>query len=299
MLANRTEPYRTVASTQRCIAAANRRLTATATAVLIMTSLLPRSHETNHVIVENSGEVNVTPTADDVDVEKSERLNRASKKFLKACDQIKQIRKRIAELASMYSSLEKQHQQQYRLQLMQQHQNDVSSSSPSSLSAATHLDNSGQHSSSTSSTPSPSPTSSPNVNTAANSSVKINVNRFRETVRQQIENLQSIKSVYFIYANTKADEITRLQCELYGADAVRMAYETSNAVDTSPSSSSSYHNSSSSTHRTSARSEASEPNNRSESQLNSNYFMDTSTSRPQNDSAPSSSRPGQIDFLAV
>ena len=263
-----------------------------------MTSLLPRSHETNHVIVaENSGEVNVTPTttADDVDVEKSERLNRASKKFLKACDQIKQIRKRIAELASMYSSFEKQHQQQYQLQLMQQHhQNDASSSL-----SATHLDdNSGQHSSiSTSSTP-----SATNVNTtsAENSSTTINVNRFRETVRQQIENLQSIKSVYFIYANTKADEITRLQCELYGEDAVRMAYETSNAADTSPSSSSSHHNSSSSS-RNSARSEASEANNHSDPQLSTNYFMDTSTSRPQNDSTPSSSssRPGQIDFLAV
>ena len=47
-----------------------------------------------------------------------------------------------------------------------------------------------------------------------------------EKLRLEIESLQSIKSAFFLYANRKADEITRLQCELYGEEAVRMAYDT-------------------------------------------------------------------------
>lgn len=48
---------------------------------------------------------------------------------------------------------------------------------------------------------------------------------FRESIRQQIENLHCVKTAYFMYAHHKADEITRIQCELYGEDAVREAYE--------------------------------------------------------------------------
>jgi hypothetical protein len=36
---------------------------------------------------------------------------------------------------------------------------------------------------------------------------------FKETIRQQIDNLQSIKNVYFAYAHRKADEINKLQCK--------------------------------------------------------------------------------------
>lgn len=64
-----------------------------------------------------------------------------------------------------------------------------------------------------------------------------NKNVFNETIRQQIENLQSIRSAYVMYAHKKADEITKLQCELYGEDAVREAYEmvrNENPADSEP-----------------------------------------------------------------
>lgn len=48
---------------------------------------------------------------------------------------------------------------------------------------------------------------------------------FKESIRQEIENLQCIKTAYFVYAHRKADEITKLQCELFGEEAVREAYE--------------------------------------------------------------------------
>ncbi|RNA42052.1 hypothetical protein BpHYR1_037135 [Brachionus plicatilis] len=51
-----------------------------------------------------------------------------------------------------------------------------------------------------------------------------NKNLFNETIRQQIENLQSIRTAYIMYARKKADEITKLQCDLYGEDAVQEAY---------------------------------------------------------------------------
>jgi len=46
----------------------------------------------------------------------------------------------------------------------------------------------------------------------------------RKGIRMQIDNLQSVKAMYYVYAHQKADEITRLQCEIYGEDAVREAY---------------------------------------------------------------------------
>ncbi len=36
---------------------------------------------------------------------------------------------------------------------------------------------------------------------------------FKETIRQQIDNLQNIKNAYFLYAHRKADEINKLQCK--------------------------------------------------------------------------------------
>lgn len=53
---------------------------------------------------------------------------------------------------------------------------------------------------------------------------------YKESIRQQIEILQCIKTVYTIYAHEKADEINQLQCELYGEDAVRAAYQQTAAV---------------------------------------------------------------------
>lgn len=60
--------------------------------------------------------------------------------------------------------------------------------------------------------------------TLTNERPNFNKNVFNETIRQQIENLQSIRSAYIMYARQKADEITQLQCELYGEEAVREAY---------------------------------------------------------------------------
>jgi len=104
-----------------------------------------------------------------------ERLAKASNKFLKACDQIKILKKRIAELIAMFTYYDPQ-----------------------------------------------SSTLRNQINSIEND---LNVARIRESVRQQIENLQGIKTAYFMYAHQKADEITKLQCELYGEDAVREAYE--------------------------------------------------------------------------
>ncbi len=46
----------------------------------------------------------------------------------------------------------------------------------------------------------------------SNSECSLNAT-FTETIRQQIENLQSIKNAYFLYAHRKAAEINKLQCE--------------------------------------------------------------------------------------
>lgn len=117
-----------------------------------------------------------------MDINLNYRLEHASKKFSKACDQIKLLKQRIAELIQMFSYCE--HQQQQSIELTTRLQ----------TCAALQQNN-------------------------------LNVNLLKETVRQQIENLQSIKTAYFMYAHKKADEITKLQCELYGEDAVREAYE--------------------------------------------------------------------------
>ena len=66
----------------------------------------------------------------------------------------------------------------------------------------------------------------------------LNVTCLRERVRQQIETLQGVKTAYFMYAHQKADEITKLQCELYGEDAVREAYENGTSTQATSSSSS-------------------------------------------------------------
>ncbi|CAF0714059.1 unnamed protein product [Brachionus calyciflorus] len=121
---------------------------------------------------------------DSVALNLNNRLEHASKKFSKACDQIKLLKQRIAELIKMFSYTENLDS----LNLQTTTTNDqLSRSMPS-----------------------------------------FNKNLFNETIRQQIENLQSIKTAYFMYAHKKADEITKLQCELYGEDAVREAYEMAN-----------------------------------------------------------------------
>jgi hypothetical protein len=125
-----------------------------------------------------------------------QRLTKASKKFLKACDQIKILKQQIAELIAMFTYYDPQSSKFQNAQ----------------------------------------------KNTLEND---FNITRLRESLKQQIENLQGIKTAYFIYAHRKADEITKLQCELYGEDAVREAYEngTSSTHASSSSSSTSTNNS--------------------------------------------------------
>ncbi len=52
-------------------------------------------------------------------------------------------------------------------------------------------------------------------------------NASREMVRQKIETLQNFKTIFFKYAHQKAEEITKIQVELYGDEAVQEAYQNS------------------------------------------------------------------------
>jgi hypothetical protein len=127
----------------------------------------------------------------------NDQLVHASKKFAKACDQIKILKQRIAELLRMFSYCDP------------------------SLPSNNYNTNANNYTNNTNST-------NNSLNTAtqiSDTNTNFNTNVFKDTIRQQIETLQSVKTAYFIYAQKKADEITRLQCELYGEDAVRIAYE--------------------------------------------------------------------------
>jgi hypothetical protein len=122
----------------------------------------------------------------------NDQLAHASKKFTKACDQINILKQRIAELLRMFSY--------------------CGGGGEPSLASNTNSTN--------------------NINAISNqipqtttTTNTFNTSIFKESIRQQIENLQSVKTAYYMYAQKKADEITRLQCELYGEEAVRIAYE--------------------------------------------------------------------------
>ena len=117
------------------------------------------------------------------------QLSIASKKFYKSCEQIKVIKQHISELMSMFSYCE---QEMSRLSQEQQQQQVTQTLIPTTTTTKKHL------------------------------------SVFRESIRQQIENLQGVKTAYFTYAHRKADEITKLQCELYGEDTVIAAYGNSN-----------------------------------------------------------------------
>ena len=100
-----------------------------------------------------------------------ERLELASKKFTKACEQIKVLKQQITVNLTMYANF-------------------------------TEMPDETAH--------------------------DLNLNRNRETLRQKIETLQNFKNIFYMYAHRKADEITKIQCELYGEDAVRNAYDGTN-----------------------------------------------------------------------
>ncbi len=50
----------------------------------------------------------------------------------------------------------------------------------------------------------------------------------RDFLLQQIESLKNLKQVYLMYARRKANEITLIQNEIYGEEAVREAFNEEN-----------------------------------------------------------------------
>ena len=125
------------------------------------------------------------------------RLESASKKFTKACEQIKLLKQQLAVYIAMLSS----------------YNSDAHSSN--STTTNTHL-------------------ISRSEQKELDKTPNFSVNVSKDMIRQKIETLQDFKNIVFVYAHQKADEITKLQCELYGEEAVRDAY------DNSPSSSQEY-----------------------------------------------------------
>ena len=126
----------------------------------------------------------------------NDRLAQASKKFTKACEQIKLIKQQISEYIGMFAY------------------NDGSQfSSDSILSTQQQMLINGGHLFQT------------NNSTTTQQNDDFNHNIARENIRQKIETLQNFKSIFFMYAHQKAEEITKLQCELYGEEAVREAYD--------------------------------------------------------------------------
>lgn len=181
------------------------------------------------------------------------QLANASKKFYKSCEQIKVIKQRIAELVGVFTYCE---QEINRMNQSSSESSSLSTSTTSSPSSRFHLNTSSSISNTSSSSQSSTnasefsdhsdeldyswfPASSDHVElidddsafpafvnaVATDGASRHHMSAFRESIRQQIENLQCVKTAYFMYAHRKADEITRLQCELYGEDAVREAYE--------------------------------------------------------------------------
>jgi hypothetical protein len=139
----------------------------------------------------------------------NDRLVRTSKKFAKACDQIKLLKTRIAELIAVFTYCDPTVVNNSNTN---NNSNNIFNNNFDNRNYSSYNNNNNNNNSLNGS----------NRNDYVND---YNVNLFKESIRQQIENLQSIKTAYFMYAHHKADEITKLQCEIYGEAAVREAYE--------------------------------------------------------------------------
>ena len=143
----------------------------------------------------------------------NDRLVRTSKKFTKACDQIKLLKQRIAELIAVFTYCDPT--------VVNNSNTNINVNNNLNLNNSNYINNNYNNNDNNNN-------SNNNINNNTTNLTCINdynVNLFKESIRQQIENLQSIKTAYFIYAHHKADEITKLQCEIYGEAAVREAYE--------------------------------------------------------------------------
>lgn len=191
----------------------------------------------------------------------SSELASASRKFYKSCEQIKVIKQRIGELVDMFAYCE---QEINRIRTTTTITGIAHSHNHASLAACSQTPSSTSvlvESASISSRDSRLANLNMSNNTSSSSfnysddldysdradllqdcdemnvvvfsssendaslSSSSHMSAFRESIRQQIENLHCVKTAYFMYAHHKADEITRIQCELYGEDAVREAYE--------------------------------------------------------------------------
>ena len=132
----------------------------------------------------------------------NDRLAQASKKFTKACEQIKFLKQQISEYIGMFT---------YNDGLGPFDSNDSLASVTQQQSAMNgYLIQSNRSI----------------LNThILNNADDFNHNLARENIRHKIEALQNFKSIFFMYAHQKAEEITKLQCELYGEEAVREAYD--------------------------------------------------------------------------
>ena len=118
--------------------------------------------------------------------ELNEQLLKVSKKFNKACNQIKLIKQEMARCVTLLN-----------------YYDTVESTSNGSQEC---------------------PEQEPSSLTIKTSS--INYTLFKQHLSFKLDSLKNVQSAYFVYAHRKADEITRLQCEIYGEEAVREAYET-------------------------------------------------------------------------
>jgi hypothetical protein len=144
------------------------------------------------------------------------KLTRASKKFYKSFKQIKLIKQRISELITLFAYCDE----------------EISKCSAAAAATPTVLPIMGS-------------SGGGNVvvddfeeenerRTLAAARTRNHLNLFKESIRQQIENLQCVKTAYFIYADRKADEIVKIQIELFGEERVREAYEQAEGNETFP-----------------------------------------------------------------
>lgn len=162
------------------------------------------------------------------------KLAHASKKFYKSCEQIKLIKQKISELIGVYAYCDQEINRLSQIETNSSSNKENGGGGASIRSVQQHFEqefsttstnniSSGSISSEYDDNNDNDDAMSKRLSSSSNKIAHFNV--FREQIRQQIENLQSVKTAYFMYAHRKADEITKLQCELYGEDAVREAYE--------------------------------------------------------------------------
>lgn len=125
----------------------------------------------------------------------NDQLTKASKKFHKSIKQIKLVRQQIVQLASLFAYCD----EEINLAIVQQQQYVLNSDNDDQVAAETSIERLSRR--------------------------RNHLNAFKESIRQQIENLQCIKTAFLIYADRKADDIFKIQVDLFGEERVRQAYE--------------------------------------------------------------------------